>query len=101
MTLGDCLKTLGLPEGGVTLKQLKSAFRKKAIETHPDKGGNTEDFIEVKKAYDAIVSAGPQQVPVESKPMPKPVYNQPCGSYYKVHSGFAHIKWDIHNINVA
>ena len=41
---------LGLPQN-YTLEQLKIAYRKKAIQTHPDKGGNPELFDEVTKAY--------------------------------------------------
>ena len=41
---------LGLPQN-YTIEQLKMAYRKKAIQTHPDKGGNPELFDEVTKAY--------------------------------------------------
>ena len=32
-------------------QSLKEAYHKKVLETHPDKGGSTEDFIKVKDAY--------------------------------------------------
>jgi hypothetical protein len=37
-----------------TLDDVKAAFRKKALEHHPDQGGATEAFIAIKRAYDAI-----------------------------------------------
>ncbi len=36
------------------LQALKSAYRKKAKEAHPDKGGSPENFIKVKEAYDSL-----------------------------------------------
>lgn len=44
--------TLPIAEGA-----LKSAFRRKSLETHPDQGGNNEDFIQVKEAYDLLVAS--------------------------------------------
>ncbi len=41
---------LGLNQN-YNMDQLKLAYRKKAIQTHPDKGGNPELFDEVTKAY--------------------------------------------------
>ncbi|CAN5720478.1 hypothetical protein BH11MYX4_BH11MYX4_36320 [soil metagenome] len=38
-----------------TLDDVKTAFRKKALEHHPDRGGTAEAFMAVKRAYDAIV----------------------------------------------
>lgn len=37
------------------LKEIKKAYKKKAVETHPDKGGNEELFKNVQEAY-AILS---------------------------------------------
>ena len=37
------------------LDDVKTAFRKKALEHHPDRGGSAEAFIAIKRAYDAIV----------------------------------------------
>jgi len=34
-----------------TREQVKRAFRHKALQTHPDHGGDREDFIEVEAAY--------------------------------------------------
>ncbi len=38
-----------------SLEEVKSAFRKMALEHHPDRGGSAELFIRLKRAYDAIV----------------------------------------------
>ena len=45
---------LGLTSAA-TLAEVKLAFRKKALEDHPDQGGTTESFIATKRAYDSIV----------------------------------------------
>src|SRR5262245_16713118 len=46
---------LGL-EPGATLVEVKRAFRKRALETHPDRGGRAEDFLAVQGAYDKLVA---------------------------------------------
>jgi len=38
-----------------SLETLKAAFRKKALEHHPDHGGTAGAFMAVKRAYDAVV----------------------------------------------
>ncbi len=45
---------LGIPQN-YTMDQLKVAYRKKAIMTHPDKGGSPELFDEVTKAYFSLL----------------------------------------------
>ena len=47
-------------------KELKSAYRKRSVETHPDKGGSTEKFLRVSEAYELLSqlasgSGGPGQ----------------------------------------
>jgi len=37
-----------------TREEVKSAFRKKAWESHPDRGGSNDDMIKVNAAYEAI-----------------------------------------------
>lgn len=37
-----------------TFADLKAAFRKKALEHHPDHGGDVDAFIALKRAYDSI-----------------------------------------------
>jgi len=36
--------------------EIKQAFRKKALETHPDKGGDEEEFKIVREAYEYLIS---------------------------------------------
>lgn len=39
-----------------TLKQLKSAYRQALLKTHPDQGGNSENFWDVKKSYEVLLT---------------------------------------------
>ena len=65
----QCLEILDL-KPGVSPKKVKSAYRKMAMRTHPDKGGLQKDFEMVKQAYDYLVKHG--------KKVPKPkVPSQP------------------------
>ncbi len=50
----DPFVVLGLT-GDATLAAVKLAFRKKALEHHPDQGGSAESFIAARKAYESIV----------------------------------------------
>lgn len=59
MPTRQALDLLGLPET-CTLEDVKSAYRQKAKDTHPDKGGCTEEFIQVKAAYDTLMELGPR-----------------------------------------
>ena len=36
-------------------EDIKQAFRKKALETHPDKGGDVEEFRKVREAYECLI----------------------------------------------
>ena len=45
---------LGVEKEGLTRSILKTAYRKKILETHPNKGGKKEDFIKIKDAYDKL-----------------------------------------------
>ncbi len=37
------------------LEQVKAAYRKKALEHHPDRGGSAASFMAIKRAYDVIL----------------------------------------------
>jgi curved DNA-binding protein CbpA len=55
MTLAEAVTILGLSSyQQLSETALKKAYRQKAVETHPDKGGNAEDFIKVRKAYTTL-----------------------------------------------
>jgi len=42
-------------EPPTTPDDLKKAYRKMSLKTHPDKGGSCDDFIKVKNAYEDIL----------------------------------------------
>lgn len=44
---------------GCNEEELRAAYKKRALETHPDKGGNVEEFRSVKTAYEALLKAVP------------------------------------------
>ncbi len=41
---------------GATLAEVRKAFRQLALETHPDHGGNADDFRAVQDAYERLVA---------------------------------------------
>jgi len=43
-------EVLGVPTGA-DLVELRSAFRRRSMETHPDRDGSAQDFAEVRSAY--------------------------------------------------
>ena len=42
-------------EPPVNYDDLKKAYRKMSLKTHPDKGGSSDDFIKVKNAYEDLL----------------------------------------------
>ncbi len=46
-------QVLGVDENA-TQDDIKKSYRKKAIEHHPDKGGNEETFKKISEAYDVL-----------------------------------------------
>lgn len=53
----DLYQTLGVPPGA-TDQDIKAAYRRRAAEHHPDKGGDTEQFLAVQLAYDTLSDPG-------------------------------------------
>jgi curved DNA-binding protein CbpA len=54
MTESECRRILGLAEK-YTLKEAKQAYRKKVLQTHPDRNqGNNSEFLKVNKAYEVL-----------------------------------------------
>lgn len=51
---GDCLTTLGLSLP-VTAKDVKRAYKRLALKTHPDLGGDAAEFIKVNQAYESAL----------------------------------------------
>jgi DnaJ-class molecular chaperone len=54
MSRREAMKQLGMTDPKFTEKDLKSAYRKRSLKTHPDKGGSTEDFVRVAEAYEFL-----------------------------------------------
>ncbi len=57
MNLQLALQLLNL-KAGCSLADVKFAYRKAAMKTHPDKGGKTEEYIQIKSAYDYLNKFG-------------------------------------------
>jgi molecular chaperone DnaJ len=53
MTAKDYYQILGLSRGATT-EEVKAAFRRLALEHHPDRGGNAEKFKEANEAYQVL-----------------------------------------------
>ena len=53
MSKRDYYETLGVPKSA-SADELKKAFRRAAIQHHPDKGGDEAKFKEVNEAYEAL-----------------------------------------------
>lgn len=43
-------------EPPITERDLKRAYKRMALKTHPDKCGNNDDFIKVNEAYNELLS---------------------------------------------
>lgn len=55
MTTKEALRVLGI-DTPRTLKELKQAYRRTTFNSHPDKGGNSTDFISSMQAYKTLKS---------------------------------------------
>lgn len=43
-------------EKDASKEEIKKAFREKVLKAHPDRGGTKEEFVELKEAYDCLIS---------------------------------------------
>ena len=57
----DYYESLGVNRNA-SAKEIKSAFRKKAAEHHPDKGGDPEKFKEISMAADVLTDPEKKQI---------------------------------------
>eukprot|EP00438_Fugacium_kawagutii_P035998 Skav228964 [mRNA] locus=scaffold671:84452:85360:+ [translate_table: standard] len=62
---------LGL-QPGCNQEEVKAAYKKRALETHPDKGGDVDEFRSVKVAYESLLKSVPAQ-PTSRKQSDSPV----------------------------
>ena len=51
----DPYNILGIEDIGSSAIDIKNAYHKKALETHPDKGGSEISFMKVQKAYNILI----------------------------------------------
>lgn len=69
----DYYKTLGV-EKGASPEDIDRAYRRMAMKTHPDKGGNPEDFKRVQSAWEELKKPKPEKDtnPRDTGPGPAP-----------------------------
>jgi hypothetical protein len=53
-------------EPGATSAEIKRAYRKRALETHPDQGGDADSFRQVHRAYQKLIGAADKRAKVEA-----------------------------------
>ena len=56
--INEAYKILGIPNSS-NLSDIKKAYRKKVLTTHPDKGGHANDFILVNQAFELLINLNP------------------------------------------
>ena len=61
MSVADSYRLLGV-DTTASLAQVKKAFRQKALELHPDQGGDDAAFRDLKDAFEQAVAASLDQV---------------------------------------
>ncbi len=69
MTISEAYSVLGLQRGAPS-DAIKKAYRKRAFDTHPDRGGNPTDFLRVQAAFEVlngfIQANGADEEPIDS-----------------------------------
>ncbi len=63
----DALRTLGLKKGA-TQEEIKKAYKRLAREHHPDKGGDSNEFIKIHDAYESLSQPGGASKPPAGTP---------------------------------
>lgn len=70
---------------GATEEDIKKAYRKKAMEAHPDKGGSEEEFQKINEAYEILT--GKREEPRENQQFRNPFGGNPFRNPFS-NSGF-------------
>ena len=82
------------PSDTVTLKALTTKYRKKSVEKHPNKGGSSANFRQLKKMYDAavanlssssppprVIAPPPSRLGSRPRPRPGPTFDPHAGMW--------------------
>lgn len=77
----DYYSTLGVPRGA-SEDEIKKAYRKLAMQHHPDRGGDPTQFQKIQEAYDTLGDQGKRQQ--YDNPQPQ---HQPGGFQFHFNSG--------------
>jgi molecular chaperone DnaJ len=62
-----------------TEEEIKKAYRKKAMENHPDKGGDAEEFKKVLDAYEILTGKKQEPRPEQQNPFGRNPFGNPFG----------------------
>lgn len=81
----DYYNTLGVPHSA-TQDEIKKAYRKLAMEHHPDKGGDVSKFQEITSAYETL--SDPQKRELYDNPAQQSNYQQHPGGFSFNVNGF-------------
>lgn len=69
MTLHEAYQVLGL-SSDATAAQVKTAYRRRVAEAHPDRGGQATEFIRIRAAYEILSAFLDQGPPEDDIPIP-------------------------------
>lgn len=58
-------------------EEVRAAYKRRALETHPDKGGDPEEFLRVKQAYEAITTGKATPPGTPGRPPRRPPHFNP------------------------
>ena len=63
----DPYHVLEIHDKNITETELKHIYRKLVLKHHPDKGGSTEKFNEITKAYQVLKKRVSEDIPINKK----------------------------------
>jgi len=64
---GQSYRILGVAQDA-SLADIKKAFRKKALQLHPDQGGDTQAFLALKEAFEFLITNQPRDMEIGFDP---------------------------------